>query len=209
MPMHVTTPLMPTYPFSFLCLIPTCLRFHVCTHFQALILSPFILMPTILPSCSSCIPTLHSYPLNPFLSLSLNFFLITFSLSTPHALHAYLLFTHTPLNPFLSLSLHIFLITFSLSTPHALHAYQPLTNLHYLPTFLSLSSPLLIIHTFITQTWPYIEEKQRLCLQGCGLQGLLYASNRRRWDGWRDGIVVGHRGLKPLMAVFGGRGHGW
>ena len=146
MPMHVTTPLMPTYPFSFLCLIPTCLRFHVCTHFQALILSPFILMPTILPSCSSCIPTLHSYPLNPFLSLSL----------------------------------HIFLITFSLSTPHALHAYQPLTNLHYLPTFLSLSSPLLIIHTFITQTWPYMEEKQRLCLQGCGLQGLLYASNRRR-----------------------------
>ena len=177
--MHVTTPLMPTYPFSFLCLIPTCLRFHVCTHFQALILSPFILMPTIFPSCfmhthSSLIPP-KPIPLSKPSYFSHHLFsLYTIFSSCIPTLHSY------PLNPFLSLSLHIFLITFSLSTPHALHAYQPLTNLHYLPTFLSLSSPLLIIHTFITQTWPYIEEKQRLCLQGCGLQGLLYASNRRR-----------------------------
>ena len=143
-------PLMPTYPFFVFCLIPTCLRFHVCTHFQALILSSFMLMPTILHSS-------HAYPLHP--------------------------------------------TTFPLSTPHALHAYQLLTNLHYLPTFLSLSFPLLIIHPLITQTRPYIEEKQRLCLQGCGLKlepnpyvkiksSKLIFSPILNWPSWRCGLKL-------------------
>ena len=82
--------------------IPT---IHAYTHFLT---THLFIYTMCLPSPSSILlfsshfipypfPYISSFnytPLNPFLSLSLHIFLTTFSLSTPHALHAHPFLTH-------------------------------------------------------------------------------------------------------------------
>ena len=83
--------------------IPT---IHAYTHFLT---THLFIYTMCLPSSSSILlffcpisshipshtyPHLTTPPLNPFLSLSLHIFLTTFSLSTPHALHAHPFLTH-------------------------------------------------------------------------------------------------------------------
>ena len=125
-------------PIFVLCLIPTCLRFHVCTHFQALILSSFMLMPTILHSS-------HAYPLHA----------TTFSLSTPHTRFS----LPTPLIhlsiPYV-LHTHLSLQVYQTYSPHAhlLHTYIPM-HVHSSPHLITFPPYPVSIPFMLTQNHSY------------------------------------------------------